>query len=295
MRLAYVGNHSDTHSTETKIAAALERLGHEVWRLHEPLVEWSRLEPAGYDAVLWTRTRTDCMEQTQFLNRAKRDRVPTVAIHLDLFFGLRRAHLIEEVPFFRCSQVWSADGGNAKRWRAAGIDHRWMPPAADPQPEPARFAIQWAVGLFGSLDGYHREHAHRAELIGWLRANYGPMFAHFGRGGRPDVRGSELSAAMAACRVVVGDSCATPHGRYWSDRVPETLARGAVLIHTDVDGLREAYPTRNLVLWPQGDFNALRAVIESAAAMRLECRDPGWLALGKNTWEERMREMLAGL
>jgi hypothetical protein len=80
--------------------------------------------------------------------------------------------------------------------------------------------------------------------------------------------------------VVVGDSCLVPGAdgkpmtRYTSDRVPETLGRGGLLIHPEVDGvtydkggiagLSSYVPGEHLLTWELGNWAMLQEMIEWA-------------------------------
>jgi hypothetical protein len=67
-----------------------------------------------------------------------------------------------------------------------------------------------------------------------------------------------------SCRVTVGDSMLYQgvDDRYWSNRVPEALGRGGILIFPQVDYLAEITDGM-LPMWPLGDFDQLeREVLE---------------------------------
>ena len=122
------------------------------------------------------------------------------------------------------------------------------------------------IAFVGSHDGgYHQEHQHRHELVGWLRTNYRNDCRFFPEPGQHAVRGQDLQDLCASVDVVIGDSCFAGTGlpNYWSDRIPETLGRGGLLVHPYVPGLEDhfnlirfddpsTFAGGNLVVWDAG-------------------------------------------
>lgn len=268
MRVAQVGNFGPAHSTENELRKALEHLAHDV-TLYQENDGGAFLRLADrireYDWVLWTRTGWDPPvpddEQYRMMLAASRAGVPVIGYHLDRWWGLRREHLVREVPFFRADLVITADGGHDEEFASEGVNHLWMPPgvsAEECQPGMYRPELASDVAFVGSWrPGYHREWTHRPELVQWLQDNLGERCQFWPRVGQPAVRGGALRDLYASVKVVVGDSCLVnqDRGRYWSDRVPETTGRGGFLLHPAVEGLGEAHP--HVVQWQAGDWRAL--------------------------------------
>lgn len=281
MKIAYVGNFTprtergEPFSTESHISATLELMGHDVLRLQESKVDADEVlvnvlaEKAGM--LLWTRTWPERLRHggLEMLRALYEAGIPTVAYHLDLYAGLPRSRDIDEEPWWRCSAVFTADGGSDDFWKAHGVNHVWSPPGVYApecyiaEPGPERYDV---VFVGSGSNGYHPEWPYRKKLIDWLHATYGSRFRCFGRGtGRECVRGAALNELYASAKIVVGDSLCLgfDHSRYWSDRVPETLGRGGFLIHPHIDGLDEAYGYgRDLVAYEYGDFDGLKRVID---------------------------------
>lgn len=285
MKVAYVGNFEPSHSTETHVARAFESNGHEVVRLQEQAFDWDPTtvpDRAGF--VLWTHTHGLAPERTHarqdaFLEALRARGVPSVSFHLDRYWDLYRESQIagpKQEPFFRTDLMCSADGGNDERWIAAGIDHVWMPPGVSaPECEPGAFRPEMAsdVAFVGShLPGYHPESEHRARLISALRGHYGERCRFWPAPGQPAVRNEALRDLYASVKVLVGDSCFSgdPRGHsYFSDRVPETLGRGGLLVHPHTPGVtdRTLYTAgEHLLCWKAGDWGALWDVIDGALA-----------------------------
>jgi hypothetical protein len=284
MRAAYIGNlgeGSAPHSTENEIAKALEAIGVEVLPFHEQRFSWAHSQVPDVDFVLWTHThgyappRTHG-RQSRFLEAMRRRDIPTVAYHLDRWWDLQREYQVTQEPFFRCALVCTADGGNQTRWRDAGVEHVWFPPAVSEmecQPGNPRPEYTSDIAFVGSWQGgYHPESAHRAQLIDFLRTTYGDRCAFWPEAGRHAVRGQDLRDLYASVKVLVGDSCLAGTGKnafYLSDRIPESVGRGGFLIHPRVEGVTDGAlytDGEHLWCWDAGKWDQLASVINAALA-----------------------------
>jgi hypothetical protein len=142
------------------------------------------------------------------------------------------------------------------------------------------------IGFVGSR-GYHPEHPWRETLISFLEATYGNRFRVY-----TGYREQALNDLYASLKVVVGDSCF--NGKYgWSDRIPESLGRGALLIHQECPGL--CIP--GLVTYKLGDLNDLADKIDynianpcENAANRIVAQN--WIK-NHDTYENRMRRIMS--
>lgn len=331
MQLVYVGNFAAPHSTENEIAKALRALGHDVVCLQEnDRRSWTWLcgaDDPRADLVLWTRTGWDWPaatgwsweeavgHQSEMLKRMASLGIPTVGVHLDRWWGLDREGQVDVEPFFRCDRVFTADGGHDEQWRAAGVEHRWFPPAVSEFEcvggrRRERFAADVAfVGSHrlrrladGTWDGYHDEWAPlRSAMLEDLRATYGERFRCFPK--REAIRGPALRDLYASVKVVVGDSCLSGGiTHYCSDRIPETLGRGGFLVHPDVEGVTDGTLYRSgehLATYPLGDHVAMREVIDhylDEPDERETIAEAGRAhVLEHHTYTRRMGELLATL
>lgn len=309
MKVAYIGNFRVPYSTESHVAASLEDLGHEVLRHDEEHIDW-RWAPhhaaaQGVDFVLWTHTHGFAPEakheaQLVMLETLRQAGIPSVAFHLDRWWGLEREAQLDE-PFFRCDLVCTADGGGA--WESKGIRHVWMPPAVwdrevgrgTPQ---GRFSRD--VGFVGSWQHYGHLGVWpwRFDLVSAVYRGYGSRFRAWPRG--QAIRGQELNDLYASVKVVVGDSClAGGATNYWSDRIPETIGRGGFLLHPHVQGLDDHFPTGELpVRYPVGDLGEVFDLIDywsdpARDAERADMVDFGieWVR-EHHTYKERMRTLV---
>lgn len=307
MIIAYIGNFIPEHSTENHVKTAWENLGHTVIRVQEGEIDqWERLISRIHDVslVLWTRTadladRVGTQVQWRMLSKARKLSIPTVAFHLDRWWGLNRESSVWNEPFFRCEIVITADGGHAENFESVGINHYWLPPAvskAETELGELRPEFICDVAFVGSWQGgYHPEWQHRQQLVAWL-SNIGCKF--WPQVGQPGIRGQNLRDLYASASIVVGDSCLVGNAtHYWSDRIPETVGRGGFLIHPNVMGLEQHFHVPNhLRTWELGNFQQLGNVIEDALnnpTTRNSTRAAGRAhVIANHTYDVRVREIL---
>ena len=328
----FIGNFAPPHSTENHVARALRsRVGRvEEVQESDPTC-WGKLRTTlangeRPDFILWTRTGWDWanlgadpqamqIAQFDFLLAAERAGVPVVGYHLDIWWGLQRERQVFTEPFFRSTLLITADGGHQEQFEAAGVNHVWFPPAVSAVEAVEGHPIeqyQSPLAFVGSHDGgYHQEHQHRHELIGWLRTNFRNSCRFFPEPGQPGIRGQDLQDLYASVDVVVGDSCfaGTDLPNYWSDRIPETLGRGGLLVHPYVPGLENHFnliryddPSTwaggNLVVWDAGNWDQLRETIQWLVSLnnvterKLIAQAGRAHVLAHHTYEIRMQQLM---
>jgi len=294
LSFAFIGNFDPPHSTENELARALINNGHSVGQAQEgtpgdldALIEWLQHPPADLrpvDVVLWTRTaslaeKSGTERYWKLLATARQAGVPVVGYHLDRWWGLARQAEIEMDPFFRVDLLVSPDGGHDEQWEKAGVNHVWFPPGISarhcrlgtPRPE-----FTSDIAFVGSWQGgYHPEDVYRPALINWLKRNYDRRVKFWPEPGQHAIRGDDLTDLYASVKVVVGTSClapkvdGTPMTHYWSDRIPETLGRGGLLVHPHVDGLWDHFKMRHtpIISYTVGDLDRMGHVIDAAFEM----------------------------
>jgi len=316
-RVVQIGNFRPPHSTENELRAALGNIGIEMKTIQEDDWAAGRIDlpdPKGFDFLLWTRTWPVSEARAAQSLGPWKGHTPIVGYHLDRWWGLDRQSEIKTHPFFRWPDLLcTADGGHQDEWRAADITHFWFPPAVSAEatratgalrPEYAHdvvFAGQWKV--------YHPEWLpYRRALVEFLQRRYGNRFTTYPRPGEHAVRGQDLMDLYASAKVLVGDSCLAgtgpvlPQGvrggaiRYWSDRLPETLGRGGLLIHPWLNFEGHFQAEEHLLTYELGNFDELGRRIdwalanpEDAALIRKTGRD--WVA-EHHTYEVRMRRLV---
>lgn len=270
-----IGNFGPAHSTENEYRKAWEANGAEVITLQEN--DWGRWPLyslgntlGGIDLVFWTRTVWDPMDfdaMRRLMASARLRSVPVIGVHLDIWHGLNRAKEIGQHPWFDCDLLFTADGGHPDEWKAAGIEHVWLPPGVSEfecvpaEPDPSRFAAD--VAFVGSWQGdYHAVSEHRHQLVKWLQRRGARMFPAFNQ---PRITLDDLRQLYATTKINVGDSCLVGTGlaNYWSDRIPETLGRGGFLLHPYVPGIEDHYTDgEHLRLWEPGNWVELDRLID---------------------------------
>ncbi len=298
IRVCQIGNFEPPYSTENDLYTTMANMDVSVsWVQESDVGGWETILTDivwgdVYDIIIWTRTASLSEQVPAELRRrvqiqARLSGVPTVGIHLDRWWGLDRQADLYNDPFFRCEYLFTADGHDPARWDALGANHHWMPPAiaphnayrGNPQPEYTS-----DIAFVGGWQGYgHTEWTHRTELVRFLWDNYGGRVTFWPKPGEHAIRGAALNDLYASVKVVVGDSCLVPDpitGEPWtnycSDRVFETIGRGAFLIHPYVDGvisfgpespglLDAVSPTSaegDLAGWHLGNWSELRECID---------------------------------
>lgn len=303
LRIAYVGNFRHPWCTEVHIAGSLESLGHTVHRMQEDIMDWGKLpaqcQALGAQAVFWTRTWPAEMSVVEpVLKELAAEGIPTVSYHLDRWHGLNREHQVRDQPFFRTSLVVSPN--DDPRWAEDGVNHFWLPPGVyGPEcepvpPNPRRWPFD--VVFVGSHPYPHPEWAkYRGDLLATFQRAFRGRFGILPRRGVP-VRGRDLQEVYATVPVVLGDSCLAGESyRYWSDRVPETLGRGGLLVHPEVDGMWDWYVAgKDFAGYKLGRFDDAVSIARSALD------DPGAVAehgratvLSRDTYAHRMATVLA--
>ena len=286
LRIAVLGNFNWPWTTANDLTDALQRMGIVAEGVNESDSDaWScllgRIKSEGRpDAVIWNRTpslsaKIGVEMQGTLLYQAEKAGIPTIAYHLDRWWGLKREYELRSEPFFRCNYVFTADGHDHERWEKLGINHFWLPPAIGPRhafrgvSEP-RYRAK--VAFIGTQYGYHPEWKHRDELVRWLRRYYGKEILFIPNRSMGSIRGAKLNSVIASVKVVVGDSCLAPVGdgpysRYCSDRVFEVPGRGGLLVHPFVEGIIEPFPSEagmseHIHGYPLWDFKEMKRQVD---------------------------------
>lgn len=272
MHIAFYGNFDVDYTSESHHAASLEELGHTVARLQEPRVHADEIRDTALaaDLFVWVHTHgwDTPGDMSATLRALRAAGIPSVSYHLDRWLGIHRQQDITPGdPYWQLDHFFTVDQLQADYLNLnTPVKGRYLPPGvygaecylAEPT-EP--FDV-----VFVGSKGYHPEYPMRPKLIEWLSSTYGDRFRHYGGGGLGTVRGAALNQVYANARVAVGDSLILDPeylGRYWSDRVPETLGRGGVLLHPRVYGLDDFFTDgEHLVTYEHGDFDQLKSLID---------------------------------
>jgi hypothetical protein len=314
VKVAYCGNFDTEFSTENDVRKAFEHLRHEVVQLQENLTPWWRVRDAAFDAdlLLITGTWDDAQpppETLDTLRQCAMRGVPTVTLHLDVFFGSDRGRRKWWLhPMFFSRYVFTADGSHQAHWKALGVDHRWLRPAVRHDAvHKGMFRPEYAcdVAFVGSNGiGYHdKAWPYRKELMQQLRAmcqRNGWSFRNPG-GDHPKIsRGEDMNDFYQSARVTVGDSLCLDRDKtlYASDRAYEAPGRGGLLIMPQLDFLDEDY-AGHLPMDKWGDWADLERKIrhyltneEDNRAVREETQA---IVANEHTYVHRVQELLQGV
>lgn len=325
MRVVSIGNFKHGHCTEVQTARALRECGCTVDEFQQEqahalgadafvdMLLTGGLSSPRPDLVLYTRTHNSTALGATWTDgwaRLRRAGIKTASFHLDRFWDLEREHLIHDGdPLFTVDYCCTADGGNDDRFKAAGVNHHWLPPGVD-RTEALVEGRQLRdvpdivfVGSDYSQTSHGPYYPQRGELLAHLRQTYGRRFGQYGYGGdRPNVRGQDLNDVYCSAKIIVGDSCFANSNDpalsalYWSDRIPETIGRGGFLLHPFVVGIRSQYSGSELACYNPGDWEDLDAQIGAYLANPGERE--GYVERGrartlrKHTYTSRMAELL---
>lgn len=266
------------------------------WKVDVMRVQYSTVDDIvtaarGKDILLWTYThryepRGDALTM---LRRIEDAGTKTVGIHLDLYWGIpQREGRIGKNPWWSCQYIYTSDGGE-RNWSSRGVNHRWLPPAVGlrlvQRAAPSgRYRYIFTGAYAQSVHGDHR-----AKMLGWARRKWTRDFKWYGASIHGRLHGAPLAAAISYAHAVLGDAAPAPY--YWSDRVPRTLCRGAVLAHPRVEGMKgQGIDESNVVLFDRYDFESLgRQLDEMTPQRREELREAGIAVVReRHLWEHRL-------
>lgn len=274
MKVAYIGNFQPEYSTENDVRKAFEHLGHTVYKLQENKFRHDVLTDFDYELILITSTWDDAIPLDRWLTIIKEcaeKGIPTATLHLDTFWGKSRGGRRWWLnPMFHTAYIFTADGDYQKEWELFGKNHIWLPPAVRHNAAHfGKFREDYAcdVAFVGSNGvGYHNDvWNYRKELVDALRdmcKKNGWSFKNPG-GDDPKIsRGEDMNDAYRSMKVTIGDSLCLKKedSHYWSDRVPEAIGRGGLLIMPEIKQLAIEFPY--LQMYPWGDFNKLEEIIK---------------------------------
>lgn len=275
MKIAFIGNHSISFSTESHHAKTFEKLGHTVIRFQEnsSSVDAVMKEAVNCDMLYFTHThsyRLDTNERMVYMfTELKRLNIPTVGYHLDLFMGIERQKDLQTDPYWQIEHFFTVDKSMSEFLNAntqikgyylpAGVyeDETYMT-----EPDLNKFPHE--IVFTGSF-GYHSEYPYRQKLINWLKETYGNKFAHYGGGGHPTKRGHELNVLYASAKIVIGDTLCKDfnYSNYFSDRAFEVPGRGGFMIFPYIKGIEEMYDLgKDIATYTYNDFEGLRKAID---------------------------------
>jgi hypothetical protein len=249
---------------EEPIAQAFERAGVQVIRLEEKTTAEKILKTAlaeKPDLVLFTKMRI-IGDPWQLLADLKGAGIKTASWTFDLLLGHPpRQAIIKSFPFLFCDYVFLTDGGHEAEYRALGVNkftvRQGLPKEysylAEPDPK-----YDYELVFLGSPNP---SFPYRQRTMQFLEERYGEKFKWLGKENTYEVRGDELNKLYASAKIIIGDSMYSPH--YWSNRIYETLGRGAFLIHPLIEGLEQEFtPYKHFIPYTWNDYEGLAEKID---------------------------------
>lgn len=276
--IAILGDFRFDHCTANEYAIAFTELGHQVDKIQEGTsAEHHRLERAVRDRevglVLWNSAPSllDRMPPEwgwKFLHLCRRHEIPTVSVHLDQWLQLEREKTIETSAHFHVDAFFGSEGGVAERWEAYEVHHHWLLPAVGKRHlglAPAVPRHRCKVAFTGSWMSYHPEHPQRREMVWFFTRTFGEDFRALPKNRKPRIVGKELASLYASVDVLIGDSLVMPGISTTSDRWPESLGRGGVLVgphnplYSEPDG---PFYVEGIPSWEPGDFDDAKRVVD---------------------------------
>lgn len=264
-----------SYTSESHHAASLESLGHSVTRLQEPKATAEEILAATEDAdcFVWIKTHGwDTPRIDEVLAHLKERGIPVISYHLDAYMQIpdRWARYKSDPYMLALDHFFTVDQCQADWLNAhTNVTGHYLPPGVygaecyiSDQPSPHANDV-----VFVGSRGYHSAYPMRPRLLDWLKQTYGPRFTHAGGdSGTGPIRGDDLNRLYANSKIAVGDSyIVDPNypGKYWSDRVPETLGRAGFALVPRVFGLDEYFTNgEHLATYEHGDFDDLRFKID---------------------------------
>jgi hypothetical protein len=301
LRFAFLGNFEQPWSTEGYAADALERIGHEVHRIHEYGVTdadevLDRVADSGADCLLFFKGRIGVdpadaaavlqPDPSRLVEVLRRSPVPAYLWYFDRVHGYdaepARAEWMRRVAPL-CQLAFVTDGGLATtdwaNWRV--LRQGICRPAVEAVevPEQERDDLAFVGQIYGDRQR-ELEEIRRAFPVRVIS----------------DVFGRGLSALVRRHRIILGPRYPNAPG-YWSDRLYVVLGHGGFFLAPEVAGMREEGFEPGVHYAPLGD-DPIRDIRHWRA--RPEERDRiarrgQELVLGRFTYEDRVRELAAAI
>ncbi len=306
MKIAFIGNFEAQHSTENYHKLSFEKLGHEVICFQENKTSMQSILPvaANSDMLYWTHTHNfNIGNASDMLSYLKKKGIPTVGYHLDLWLGLQRERDLKSDPYWNIEHFFTVDKLMADYLNNNTKTKGYFLPAGVPESEcfigtPDHGKYPHEI-IFTGAKHYHPEHKYRGQLIEWLHGKYNHRFAHYGNGGRSQVRGKELNNLYASAKIVIGDTLCKNfnYPEYLSDRFFEVPGRGGFMIFPYIHGAENHLePNEEVVFYEFGDFTDLKNKIDhylldhaNREAIRLQGYER---AKREHTYEHRINHII---
>jgi hypothetical protein len=274
MKITFVGNFNVDFTSETHHSNTLQSMGHKVARLQEGQTSTDQILASGLssDLVVWVHTHgwdtTGSISIADLSQRLRDANVPLITYHLDLWMGISRQADLDNEYYKALHHFFTVDKLMADYLNESTNTIGHFVPAAVYDKEvyihqdynPDSFDAD--VVFVGSRK-YHEEWAYRPQLIDWLRQNYN--FRHIGPDGEGVARGDALNRIYAKSKIAIGDTLNMNFNYpfYSSDRLWESIGRGAFTIYPRITGLESVYEEgKEVAYYEHGNFADLKEKID---------------------------------
>lgn len=274
MKICFVGNFRVDFTSETHHCNTLQSMGHQVVRLQETETITDQILEVGLqsDVVVWVHTHgwgtMGSISIREMSQRLKDAGVPLISYHLDLWMGIGREADLNNEYYQALHHFFTVDKLMADHLNANTSTKGHFIPAAVYDKEvyihkdydPTNFEHE--VVFVGSRE-YHPEWQYRPQLIDWLKQNYN--FTLIGKDGIGVTRGDDLNRLYAKSKIAIGDTLniGFNYPYYSSDRLWESIGRGAFTIYPHIEGLDKYYEDgKEVVFHKHGDFEDLKSKID---------------------------------
>lgn len=272
-KIVFLGNFRVDYSTESHHVKTLHSMGHKVTKLQETVATSEEILRAAKksDLFVWVHTHgwktPGRITMSNVLKQLKRDGIPTMTYHLDLWFGLRRQRDLNTDPVYKDIQHFFTVDSKMADWfnSKTSVKGHYLPAGVYDKEAVYKPAKLNKEVIFVGSKRYHPEWKYRGQLINFLERTYKDNFQHWGNDGLGTVRGSELNKLYASTKIVIGDTLCPKfnYPNYWSDRVYETLGRGGFIIHPYISGMEKEFTDKkHLVFYEYKNFKQLKELTD---------------------------------
>jgi hypothetical protein len=311
MNILFLGNFSVDFSSESHYRKTFQKMGHNVIAAQEGKISFEDLNTlldGKIDYFFWVHTHGQVTPGIDsILNKCRERNIVSFAYHLDLYMGIQREKMLMNNSYFNVDHFFTVDALMA-RWineNKTKTKGHFLPAGVLEEEcyigRPNSLLHPHDI-VFTGAKNYHAEWPYRIHLIEWLHATYGDRFAHYGSGGRPQLRGAELNTLYASAKIVIGDTLCKDfkYPFYSSDRLFEVTGRGGFLIYPEIRGLSEFYRDMDdVVYYKYNDFDNLKYLIDyflKNDSEREVIRNRGhWRAKKEHTYSHRLADILMHL
>lgn len=297
MKIYYIAKFKKLWDEES-IARGFEDNGHTVIRADdssktnkEYLEEIQKEKP---DLVLFAKLHTKENPQV-LLDEIKKLGVSTVSWTFDLLLGHPpREKVISSFHFLKADYVFLTDGGHTKEYKEIGINkHTCRQAIPDEYYYQGEYTPEYDYDIV-FIGTQNVTFPYRQKTMRFLEDIYGDRFHWIGKENDQAIRGHDLNKLYASCKIVIGDYMYSPN--YWSNRIYETLGRGAFLITPRIAGLDEHYTEyKDYIPYDWGDYEQLKKKIDyflEHPADRKKIQDQAFKTSAKHTWKTRCKQFI---